>query len=427
MSTQNLKKRIGFLTGIGLTVSMVVGSGLFALPGTVIAITNPKDAVLGWLLAAIAVMPLIQIFSTLGTRYPVAEGVAKYTEILCGEGGVCSMSMVACGTLAIGMPVFFLVIGNYIAELLQLPSPLYQTIFAILAIILSTLANLLGPERYGLFNKLIVPTIVVFICGLSMYYFYHFHAVNHNLTNQLLYQPLSITNLWAGAAIAFWAFQGWENISFGLEEFENPQQISKIYWISFAIILIIYLPFIWSMSLAASSGLDVNGISGLTNLLGTGIVKIALLVIIIAILLANSITWTFGASRIAYASACKKLLPRSLAKLSKNNLPQQSLLICSFYYIVMVLMIYFFHIPTAKLFLFTTQGFILLYAISVLAYIKISYSLLQKITGIFGLISCSLLLLGFSWMLIYPITLAVYGYFKYRINVLFGTATSAQN
>lgn len=426
MKATELKKRINFLTGVGIAVSMVVGSGLFGLPGLIIKATSPTEAILGWLATAIAVLPLIYIFSYLGSRYPTEEGIAKYAEVLMGKSGAYAASLIACGSLAVGMPAFFLIIGHYIADFLQFSDNIYPVLFAILAIGLTTGLNLLGPEKFGAILKLTVPLVIAFSISFSIYYGIANNAASAQMLPLLLDSPISFTHLWIAASIAFWAFQGWENLSFGLGEFKDPTtSIPKIYWTSYILILLIYLPFVWMISVAAKSGIDVNGISGLSHLLGQGLIKSSLLSILIATLLINALSWTFGASRIAFSTANKQLLPKILTQISANQLPNHSLILCGFYYALVVIAVYIFNIPITKLFLLTTQGFILLYAISTLAFLKLAKNFFQKLIGLSGLVVCSLLLSGFSWLFIYPLGFAIYGFIKSAQHRVLSGATGA--
>ncbi len=409
-----LKRRIGFLTGVGIAVSMVVGSGLFGLPGVILQSVEPHEAVLGWVLAALAVAPLVYVFSFLGVRYPVAEGVARYAEVFFGRWAMYSFSAVACGAVAMGMPAFFLVIGSYLAELFSLPPQEYRTVFAAGVVVLATLLNLRGPERAALLNRVVVPATVVFVLGLTAYYLPVYRRESMLMADRILdVSSYSAGSLWLGAAIAFWAFQGWENLSFVLEEVRNPSRIPRIYWTSFLLILVIYLPFIWVVSAASYSGADVTGLSGLAALFGGGAVRGLLLAVVVGVLVANSISWTLGVSRIAYAAARRGLLPRAMSRLHRR-LPRNSLIACALYYLAVMLVVEAAQVPLSYLFLLTTQGFIILYAAAVLAFLKVAESRRDRCAGLLALLSCSLLLTGFSWLLAYSLVLAVFGYLRYR-------------
>lgn len=161
-----LTPRISLSSGIVIAVGMIVGSGLFGLPGVIIQQSGPVTAFAGWVAVTVLIAPMVHIFARLGTRFPTAAGVAKYGEIALGPWGSYGFSLVACGALAAGMPAFFFVGGAYIAEFLHLDPALYRSPFAILLAIATTLLNLWGPENFSRIGKLVVPAVLVFILGI---------------------------------------------------------------------------------------------------------------------------------------------------------------------------------------------------------------------------------------------------------------------
>lgn len=115
-----LKKKITLISGVAIAISMVIGSGLFGLPGLAIRETSPLTALLGWVFIVLLMPSLIYVFSWLGSRYPSAEGISLYASMGLGKWSRPGIMMITCGTLAVGMPAFFLVGGSYIAALLDL-------------------------------------------------------------------------------------------------------------------------------------------------------------------------------------------------------------------------------------------------------------------------------------------------------------------
>src|SRR6218665_726739 len=104
-----LKKKITLLSGVAIAISMVFGSGLFGLPRLAISPTNPLTALLGWGLVVLLMAPLSYVFSWLGRQHPSSEGISLYASMGLGEWSRPGIMMITCGTLAVGMPAFFLV------------------------------------------------------------------------------------------------------------------------------------------------------------------------------------------------------------------------------------------------------------------------------------------------------------------------------
>ncbi|MGZ9571188.1 hypothetical protein ACVTTK_17690 [Alcaligenes nematophilus] len=102
-----LNKKISVFSGISIAVSMVVGSGLFGLPGLAIKATDPITALLGWGLVIIILPSLIFVFSYLGQHHPSTEGLSLYASLGLGSWSKKGIMLLTCGTLLVGMPAFF--------------------------------------------------------------------------------------------------------------------------------------------------------------------------------------------------------------------------------------------------------------------------------------------------------------------------------
>jgi APA family basic amino acid/polyamine antiporter len=48
--------------------------------------------------------------------------------------------------------------------------------------------------------------------------------------------------MWNVTALLFWAFLGWENLSFSLGEMKDPEKnVPRLYWLSFILVAAIYI------------------------------------------------------------------------------------------------------------------------------------------------------------------------------------------
>ena len=404
-----LVKKISILNGVAIAIAMVVGSGLFALPGLAIKATDPVTALVGWGLIILLMPSLIHIFSFLGQRQPSSEGLSLYASIGFGSWSRKGTILVTCGTLAVGMPAFFLVGGSYIAKLLEIDPDIWATPCAILLAIVTTAVNLAGLEKLGSINKLVVILVLVTVIALSL------HALP--MVIRQLDKPnigdirnIQVSGIWLAASIVFWAFQGWENLTFGFAEIENPERnIPLIYWLSFLFVAAIYGVFAFVISAAAMQGLNVTGIAGVTGILPAGPFGKFALVVMVLILLANANSWVFGCSRAFYSAAGAGLLPKYLAVTNRQGLPANSLIGALIVYILIMLTMWVLHISEQFSFLMTTQGFILLYGGAILAFFKTASGILNRTIGIAAIIGWGFLMHGFGWMILYPITLLLIG------------------
>ena len=81
-----LNKEINLPRGVALAVGMVLGSGMLGLPGIVVAAVGSRMAIASWLAVILAMVPMVAIFSRLGSRYTTAAGLTEYARIAFGPG-----------------------------------------------------------------------------------------------------------------------------------------------------------------------------------------------------------------------------------------------------------------------------------------------------------------------------------------------------
>lgn len=409
-----LKKSISLSKGIALSVSMVIGSGLLGLPGLALEIGNIYTAAGGWLLISIMLIPLIYIFTYLGMKFTSSAGLAKYAEICLGNWGNYAVSALLCGTFIIGVPVLALIGGAYIQTMFKLSSNMIY-FFAIGMLFLSVLFNLLGFSVVNIINfaSLIVLIALTFVIVVSNSSFFYSGIIifGKTISGNARFNYL---DLWRTSALLFWAFIGWENLSFSMEEFKNPlKTIPRVYWLSFIIVITLYLSLSITSIGAQSSGIETKGASGLASLVEQTSLGMFQLLIMVIVIIANACAWVMSTSRLYYSSGRDGILPVFFGKLTKKGIPITSLLLSSIFYSIIILLSYFFKISVSSLVLIVSQNFLILYLICIFAYWKTEKRNRRWIITILALFSCGFLLSGFNLWILYSLLLICIGYCNY--------------
>lgn len=382
---------------------MVVGSGLFGLPGLAIQAAGPQNALLGWV-AVIAIMPaMIHIFAFLGRKHPESGGIALYAGMGFGRWSKNGILMLTVGALLVGMPAFFLVGGSYAASLLSLDSATWTPFLAILLAILTTIANACGIRQIGWFNTAAIAltlAVIAFVLFRAMPYM----SILAEAETWAAPGTGEISSVWLAAGIVFWAFQGWENLTFGFGEIKEPNRnIPQIFWISFFVVVACYLSFAAAVTTCTLAGHQVSGLNGLASLLPFGVSGKIILSLMVIILIANANSWVFGASRAFYSAAKLGALPSILAKQSGKGIPVICLISALAAYIIVISVIAFFKISPEYAFLATTQGFIILYGGAILAYVRKTQGLRNKFISSFAALGWLFLTQGFGILILYSL------------------------
>ena len=412
-----LRKTITLSRGIGLAICMLIGTGILSLPGLVLGVANPHEVILGWLLIAFITIPRIQICSRLGLKFPSTSGLAGYAEKAVGPWGRYSVSYLVSGSFLFGLPTIAYIGSEYISQLFSL-SELGVTIFAILLASLMFISNLFGIKVITLINYLALAVLFLLLTLLIAFNL-DFLGSGLEIAREALNGDLSSVNIspkaiWNVTALLFWAFLGWENLSFSLGEMKDPEKnVPRLYWLSFALVTTIYILLALISVGASNAGVSLKGAAGLSGLVFLtpgGNLLIWLIIIVIA---ANACSWNFTASRLIYAGSKTGVFPAVLGKLSKRDIPVLSLVSLYTLSIFLITGSYFFKVPVTALMLVVNQNFIFLCSFVIIAYWKTETGWQKWIFSFLAFMSLSFLASGFSWKVIYPLLLISFGYFRY--------------
>src|SRR5262249_46372337 len=104
---------------IGLAITLVVGSGLLALPGLAYREVG-AGAIYAWITSAFISIPFLVIFAVLGSRLPAAGGVAAFMQSAFSRQAAIPVEILLIGTFIVGGPPMIITGGHYFAAALRL-------------------------------------------------------------------------------------------------------------------------------------------------------------------------------------------------------------------------------------------------------------------------------------------------------------------
>jgi len=413
-----LRKEITTGRGILLAVTMVLGSGLFGLPGLALERGTPYEALAAWFLISLAMVPLICIFSDLGVRFTTAAGLSRYAEEAVGAWGNYAVVYLMIGSVAFGMPAMSNIAAAYIARLIGTPES-SVTALSLLFIVAMVASNLFGVRATSAVNGIAFSTLagllVIVIAHNALFIGGGVTAASELLSGR---HPLSFRSIGSLCALLFWAFLGWENLSYGLEEFQNPRRnIPIAFWGSFAAVTILYLLLALTTTGAALAGKTVGGASGMADLLPRNVGEKGLIIVMILVLLANGNVWVFSISRMLYAAARDGILPSRLARLSGRGVPTWSLLTLLVLFSAVTILSPLTGLSTGELVILVSQNFVFLFAFAVIAYWRLSRGLKGRIVGTAAALTSALLLSDLSWWVLFPAALTAAGFVVWKKRV----------
>ncbi|SMC05901.1 amino acid/polyamine/organocation transporter, APC superfamily [Sulfobacillus thermosulfidooxidans DSM 9293] len=397
-----LKRTLTIWDAVALTIGSVLGSGLLLLPGLTYHDVGSGGALLAWLFMGMMAIPFILIFSNLTQRHPDASGIAGYIAQAFGSRWSKGATYVLAGTFPVGIPALSLIGANYVAYALGLNS--WQTMAVGYGVVLLAVGTNWMGVKAG--TRLQNITVALLSALLTVTVFLVLpHSRLARISWHLAWHPL-----WQAMALVFWAYLGWENMSFTAEEFRNPQRDFRFsLFIGFAVILLLYLGITFSVVtiLPQTAAVTTKApIAGMFHQIlgGIGGDLVALLAFLITVINANA--WVWGGSRLYYSGGRDQVLPPFLGRIDNaSGAPRHALATLWILYTLNYVGMALWHYSITTLILNFSQNFLVLYLLSIFAYFKLNRSWRSRLLAVMTLIVTGIFMAVFTWMLLYPVLL----------------------
>jgi len=215
---EDLVRAIG-TQALGLNVvNMVVGGGIFLLPG-VVAVHLGSAAIIAYLVCAVGVALVFLCFAEIGTRITRSGGAYAYIEEAFGPfAGFVSSILFWFGWSALSDAAITVAMVNTIEIAFpSLAKPVPRSAFIVVLMAFLAFVNIRGVKsgmRLFVFNTLakLVPLLLLLIVGLFVLNFEYLKIP----------ELPSLTNIGAAAIILFFAFAGAESALSASGEIKNP-------------------------------------------------------------------------------------------------------------------------------------------------------------------------------------------------------------
>jgi len=327
-----LKRELGLAAATAIVVGNCIGSGIFTSAASLAAASNPKTAMIAWVITAIGSLLIALSFANLGTAMPKTGGPIVYTRAAFGDFA----GFLIAWTYWIGAWV-----GN--AAIIT-AFMLYFTYFfpgattPIMAFLITsgvlwffTIVNILGVKGAGMVSIvttiLKVSALVVFVIIAGLHF-------NPDMLKTVSSADVSgMSTLPAAIAIALWAFVGIESATVPAGEIKDPEKNirkSTIYGTLIAaavylIVSIVAMGVLDQATLAKSKAPLADIINAATG--GTWGGNFIAIGAIISTLGATS-GWILTTARSAFGASQDKLFPEVFGRVHpKYKTPVASLLI----------------------------------------------------------------------------------------------------
>ncbi len=407
-----LRKAVTLRYAVALYMSSVLGSGVLVLPGLAAQKAGPASLI-AWVTLSVASYPMAYTFATLSARSPESGGVYAFAKESFGQRVATSTSWLFVVWFATGAPAVTVIAASYLA----FAFPLGRAVAYVVAglIIFGAFGiNYRGIVVSGKVQLAVVAAIVVLLLTTVLT---SIHLVR--LENFQPFFPNGLIPIGISAALIFWSYLGYENVSNVAEEFKNPKRdFQRSIVLSVALIGVLYLSVavVTVGTRAYEAGGSVAPFAAiLSNAVGPyAAVGTAILAAIIIFGTVNA--YTTGMSRVIYMAAKQGAFPKALSRIhGETGVPHRALGLISGLSLISLVLFYFLDVDLPTALLIPSGAAILVYVIGSASGIKLFRK--DKKTTLFPWVSLgiSLIMLPFVGIpLVVSLAVAAAGLFYQR-------------
>ena len=365
---KEVAKTIKLRNAVALYTSSVLGSGILVLPGITARIAGPAS-IIAWVILSLASVPFALTFSNLSSTRPETGGVYSFTRTAFGISSSTAISWLFLLWEMTGAPAVSLVAASYVGYAFGLGT--FEVYIIGFAVICSAFfVNFAG---IVISNK-VQLSIIISIVGLLIVTIISSGFIVR-LSNFSPFLPYGIAPIGTSAALIFWSFIGYENVSSIAGEFQNPKRDFNLgALISVVAIGILYVltSFVTIGTGSYRAGASIAPFAAILSGIFGGYAGIATAILAVFIIFGLVNAYISGMSRVFLKSAMDRGLPSFLVHRNSRTQAPDRVMAMMFLLTIPVFFIYYFesmNLETA--FLISGGAAIMVYIISFISAIKI--------------------------------------------------------
>jgi len=401
MVDQELRRALTLWDGMALAIGSIAGAGILYLPSLTYVLAG-QDVLLVWLGGTLLALPMLFMFADMVRLIPDGSGIEGFVAHGLGGNVAATVPLLFLSVVVLGIPAGVLVAGEYLraalggGRVVQLVGAL-----AILAVAIAT--NLAGASVGARVQRRVswaLLLVVVALCALS----FPDTRQGYSAVIPAFGAPGSILS---GIVIAFWAYAGFENLTFIAGEFRNPRRDFPLVMIVAFLVyggLIVTLTVIIAALIPRDQVADVSGLFQLAERirpawLATGVIAVFAL----TVMQLNAASWLWGMSRLVHTSARNKRLPRWFAYVDDRGLPRRAILVLGGVFVIITAITTAFTDLLISAFTVASSVFLFLYLLCLVSYLRVTRSYSKRLVygALFVFLLATLVSVGLK--ILYPI------------------------
>ena len=385
---------------VPLAIGSVAGSGILFLPSAVYAQAG-QNSMIVWIVSTALCLPMLLMFDDMVRSNPDGRGIEAFIRLGLGDVfGRCVPPMFI-ALVVVGLPSGAFVAGRYVSRAFSLDRG------AVIAVAVAVLAAALVVNFVGGRASARVQTIITWALVIAAAVLLVSAVPSADGIDHVIPDGSGLGTVMPGVLLAFWAFAGFENLTFLAREFKDP---AKDFLPVSAIALGVYGAFTVLLTIAIAVIVprgDVDELAGLLQLaqgIGFGSVVIWLVTAIAcAAMLLNAVAWVWGVSQLVGDAAETRLLPARFARTSTHGVARPALGLLAVLFTPACLLLAWrpsLAVDTAAA---ASAIFMLLYILSIISYVRVRGLTLRSGTNLALLLVIAVSLVGSGWQALYGV------------------------
>jgi amino acid efflux transporter len=380
---------------IPLAIGSVAGSGILFLPSAVY-VEAGRQSLLVWGLATVLCLPMLLMFEDMVRSNPDGRGIEAFIRQGLGDAVARCVPVLFLALVIMGLPAGALVAGRYVARALE-AGRLVEVVAAVAVLLAALASNLFGVKAN---TRLQTVTTWALVAMATVLLVSALPAARSGL-HTVAPDPGNLGPVLPAVILAFWAFAGFENLTFLSREFRRPE---RDFLPVTAIALGAYGLFTILLTVAIAVRVDrghVDQIAGLLQLADTiephRLVPLCVTAIALFAMTLNGVAWVWGVSRLVAQAADHRILPAGLAATTAAGVPRRALL----------LLAVLFAGTTTVLVATASAIFLLMYLLSIVSYVRIRRLTLRSMLNLLLLVVMVVSLAQSGWRTAYGVVVLV--------------------
>jgi amino acid efflux transporter len=387
-----VERSLSLSHGIALALGSIAGSGLLFLPSLTLVVGG-SDVMAVWLAATLICLPMLFLLADVVREFDDGSGIEGLIARGLGAQMAAGVPLLFLLIVMLGIPAGGLIAGAYLSGAIG-AGPVVEHATALVIVGIAAGVNLAGIEVGARVQLVTAAGLLVIGAALVAL------TVPDAAGGYGAVAPGApdLGRVLSGVLIAFFAYAGFENLTFIAGEFRNPRR-------DFPLAMAAAFAAYGALAVALTANLaaivppgQIDAVAGLAQLaeavqpaaLATAVIT----ALALALMQVNANSWVWGMSRLVRSAAIAGRLPVPLAALDARGVPRRAVLLLLGGFLATLTVAAFARDVVTDLLVAASASFVVLYVLAVTAYLRRAGTLGRRLLAIVLLVVLGALLVN---------------------------------